>query len=135
MLFRLFLVALLIAGFSGCAASCKRDSGAQVQELQAQISELERKIGEKEQDIYNLEQALQETKAVAEKTVTESAAPKITTKNIQTALKAAGFYDGAIDGKIGQKTKQAILDFQKANNLTADGVVGKKTWEALKKYL
>ncbi|MCX5686978.1 MAG: peptidoglycan-binding domain-containing protein [Candidatus Omnitrophica bacterium] len=56
-------------------------------------------------------------------------------KDIQTALKNAGFYTGAIDGKIGPKTKSAILEFQKAKALKADGKVGPKTWAELEKYL
>lgn len=54
---------------------------------------------------------------------------------IQTALKNAGFYAGAIDGKIGPKSKKAIEDFQSANGLKVDGKVGPKTWEALSKHL
>ena len=60
---------------------------------------------------------------------------KPTAKEIQTALKNAGFYSGLIDGKIGPMSKKAIEEFQKANNLAADGKVGLKTWEALGKYL
>jgi peptidoglycan hydrolase-like protein with peptidoglycan-binding domain len=56
-------------------------------------------------------------------------------KEIQAALKNAGFYTGAIDGKLGPRTKKAILDFQNANGLKADGKVGPKTWTALEKYL
>jgi len=54
---------------------------------------------------------------------------------IQTALKNAGFYAGTVDGKIGPKSKKAIEEFQKANNLKVDGKVGPKTWAALSKYL
>jgi peptidoglycan hydrolase-like protein with peptidoglycan-binding domain len=56
-------------------------------------------------------------------------------KDIQTALKAANFYTGNIDGKIGPKTKRAIVEFQKAKGLKADGKVGPKTWVELEKYL
>lgn len=56
-------------------------------------------------------------------------------KDIQTALKAANFYAGNIDGKIGPKTKRAIVEFQKAKGLKADGKVGPKTWLELEKYL
>lgn len=56
-------------------------------------------------------------------------------KEIQTALKAAFFYTGNIDGKIGPKTKRAIIEFQKAKGLKADGKVGPKTWAELEKYL
>jgi len=57
------------------------------------------------------------------------------TKQIQAALKKAGFYSDKIDGKPGPKTKKAVKAFQKAKGLTADGVVGPKTWKELSKYL
>ncbi len=56
-------------------------------------------------------------------------------RDIQTALKNAGFYNGTIDGKIGPKTKKAIEDFQKANGLKVDGKVGPRTWKAMSKHL
>jgi murein L,D-transpeptidase YcbB/YkuD len=60
---------------------------------------------------------------------------KPTAVQIQTALKNAGYYTGNIDRKIGPKSKKAIEEFQKANGLKADGKVGPRTWEAMKKYL
>ena len=56
-------------------------------------------------------------------------------QQIQTSLKNAGFYNGAIDGKIGPASKRAIEAFQKKNKLKADGKVGPKTWAALESYL
>ena len=56
-------------------------------------------------------------------------------KEVQTALKAASFYTGNIDGKMGPRTKKAIVEFQKAKGLKADGKVGPKTWAELEKYL
>ena len=58
-----------------------------------------------------------------------------TTKEIQTALKNAGFNPGSFDGKMGPRTRQAIKDFQKLKGLVPDGVVGPKTWASLGKYL
>ncbi len=55
--------------------------------------------------------------------------------DIQQALKAAGYYDGAIDGEIGSTSREAVRRFQQDNGLHADGVVGKKTWDKLKAYL
>ena len=56
-------------------------------------------------------------------------------KQVQAALKNAGYYKDKIDGKIGPKSKQAILNFQRDNNLVVDGKVGPKTWSKLKDYL
>lgn len=56
-------------------------------------------------------------------------------RDIQTALSKAGFYTGAVDGKIGPKTKAAIKQFQQARGLKVDGKVGPKTWAELQKFL
>ncbi|MDD5108192.1 MAG: peptidoglycan-binding domain-containing protein [Candidatus Omnitrophica bacterium] len=69
------------------------------------------------------------------KSTTYSVPVNLSAKQIQRALKSAGFYQGAVDGKIGPKTKSAIIKFQKAHNLKADGVVGKRTSMELNKYL
>ena len=37
----------------------------------------------------------------------------------------------AVDGIFGQKTKNAVIAFQRAHGLSADGIVGKNTWRAL----
>jgi peptidoglycan hydrolase-like protein with peptidoglycan-binding domain len=55
-------------------------------------------------------------------------------EDIQIALKNAGFYDGEIDGQIGTKTRNAIKEFQKQNDLEVDGVVGRNTWEVLGRF-
>lgn len=60
---------------------------------------------------------------------------QLSVKQIQKALKKANFYKGQIDGKMGPMTKEAIKRFQKARKLKSDGVVGKDTSIALRKYL
>jgi len=55
--------------------------------------------------------------------------------SIQKALKNLGLYQGELDGKVGPKTREAVREFQKQNNLVADGKVGSKTWSLLKKGL
>jgi peptidoglycan hydrolase-like protein with peptidoglycan-binding domain len=79
---------------------------------------------------------------VDEKTSVKSASarqekldPTARNKKAQLALKNAGFYKGAIDGKMGPATKKAIADFQAAKKLTIDGRLGPKTWKKLKTYL
>jgi peptidoglycan hydrolase-like protein with peptidoglycan-binding domain len=59
---------------------------------------------------------------------------KPTTREMQQALKNAGFYQGAVDGKRGPLTKEAIREFQRVNGLKVDGVVGKQTWSKLSAY-
>ncbi|MBI3318875.1 MAG: peptidoglycan-binding protein [Candidatus Omnitrophica bacterium] len=56
-------------------------------------------------------------------------------REIQTALKNAGFNPGPVDGRMGPRTKVAIRDFQLANGLEADGKVGPRTWSRLEPYL
>lgn len=56
-------------------------------------------------------------------------------REIQRALKTAGFDPGTIDGRLGPKTTVAVRDFQRANGLTPDGKVGPKTWAKLEAHL
>ncbi len=52
--------------------------------------------------------------------------PKRTTASIATAqryLKAQGFYDGHVDGVMGQQTRDAIVRYQARNNLPQDGSI------------
>jgi putative chitinase len=51
---------------------------------------------------------------------------------VQQQLQAHGFYvGGLLDGKFGDGTELAVVEFQKAAGLIADGVVGEKTLAAL----
>lgn len=52
-------------------------------------------------------------------------------KKIQTKLKNWGYYNGSIDGVYGWQTESAVKSFQKKNGLTADGVAGTKTLNAM----
>ena len=51
--------------------------------------------------------------------------------NVQTRLKALGYYTGSVDGKYGSGTIAAVTSFQKKNSLTADGKVGPATYSKL----
>jgi peptidoglycan hydrolase-like protein with peptidoglycan-binding domain len=50
---------------------------------------------------------------------------------IQVLLKKAGFDPGAIDGKLGSRTKAAVLKFQESQGLKADGKIGYQTLSKL----
>ena len=52
-------------------------------------------------------------------------------KEVQRRLKQWGYYSGAVDGIYGAQTIEAVKRFQQKNGLTADGIVGKATYEAL----
>ena len=49
---------------------------------------------------------------------------------LQKKLNDAG-YNLAVDGDFGNKTLEAVKDYQKVNGLVVDGIVGVKTWEKL----
>lgn len=50
---------------------------------------------------------------------------------VQTALKNMGYYLGGADGEFGVKTQDALMRFQKARGIEADGIVGPETLKAL----
>lgn len=57
-------------------------------------------------------------------------------RTLQYYLAFLGFFNPdlpqiAVDGIFGQETYDAVLTFQKKNNLTVDGIVGRSTWNAL----
>ena len=50
---------------------------------------------------------------------------------LQELLNQNGSYNLATDGIFGDKTKAAVMDYQKNKNLAVDGIVGENTWGAL----
>ena len=140
-LFSLVMVIVL----SGCATARKK-SDLENQGLRNQISVLEAQVQSKDAEISSLRSELEAAKSAAIATV--AAAPQTgkkkviaevksrpSIKQIQIALTNAGYNPGRIDAKLGRQTKDAIRAFQRANNLSVNGKVGKKTWELLKEYL
>lgn len=53
---------------------------------------------------------------------------------VQLALGRAGF-PVDVDLRFGADTRRAVAEFQRANGLAADGVVGRETWAALMPYI
>ena len=132
------LVLALLAGFgfslSGCVTT-RKSNELEIQGLRNQVSALESQLRAKDDELNSLrEPAVKATGAQAVKNADEiKERPK--PREVQIALKNAGYAIGKIDGKIGKQTREAIRAFQKANNLPVDGKIGKKTWSLLKDYL
>jgi len=147
-------VIILFAMFLGGCATVDKSADYEIQSLRRQNLSLEEELQEAKQEILYMEEKLR--KVEQEQAVLEEAAQRQTAqavsetsdesglisdkislepKDVQVALKNAGFYKGPIDGKLGRKTERAIIDFQKSNRLVVDGIIGKKTWAKLKDNL
>lgn len=136
---RLSVLIFLVICLSGCATISKQKDVESIS-LRNQISSLEAKIQEKDAEIDSLRKALsrvteEKYTAIKGAHLKERTPLSPTNKQIQIALKNAGFDPGHIDGHIGKSTRKAIKEFQKANNLMVDGKVGKQTWRLLRQYL
>lgn len=134
-----FFLALIILplAFFGCKGKVAEQS-----EMSENITPAEEMQAAQTQGMESSKEVIVETipptaavPQVAEKQAPIQQGMQDRNKNIQRALKNAGFYAGAIDGKVGPKTKKAIQEFQAAKGLKVDGKVGSKTWAELEKYL
>lgn len=141
---RMGLLGLMVVATSGCAGpkvASHQDTHLRLAQLDGRVSALERHVGLIEGKAWNQREDVSYLKGRVDglnsglQGVTHPASVKSTPRRIQAALKSAGFYTGAVDGKIGPKTKQAIKEFQRARGLTADGRVGSKTWAQLAQYV
>ena len=129
-----FVVVMAIS-FSGCATFGKKKD-LEIQGLKNQVSALESQLQSKDQEINGLKEELdraaQEKNNLSQNRGIFEAKSRPSNKQIQLALRNAGYNPGKVDGRLGKQTREAIKAFQKANNIPADGKVGKQTWEALK---
>ncbi len=154
MFIRILFGLLFIFGVTGCATT--KNKATQQDQVQTRVTELEKKVEEKDAEIVDLQYAVKDlssrvdaakASAVAEPPMAAGSAAVVKNsgndiihvaaapEKVQAALKAAGVYNGKVDGRIGPATKAAVVAFQQAQGLKADGVVGRKTWDALKTYL
>lgn len=135
---------LLLVANTGCARKKNK-----VDALQAQVNTISDELVRLDQSVQELRGAAHATEGGAASAVSsESGASsygggvyrtpsgfELPSANIQKALKNAGYYKGAVDGKIGSATKEAVKAFQRDNGLEADGVVGRRTWDKMKVHL
>ncbi len=132
------IVGVLAAGCATSLGSKAKENETlktQVASLESQITGLNQRIEEISQQQTVLEAQLQNGSSSRPQTARVKAATTLSPRDIQVALKTAGFYEGPLDGKLGPKTKEAVKSFQKAQGLTPDGQVGSRTSVALAKYL
>lgn len=152
---RILLIGGLAMMLTGCVTTQNKSS---MDQLQIRVVDLEKKLEERDSEIVDLKYQVKDlstrvedqpaasyeepasVKSSASTSSVSSSDTKIikvsaSVSDVQKALKNAGFYKGSIDGKIGQQTKKAVESFQRQHNLTADGIVGRRTWEELKVYL
>lgn len=140
------VMAISVFLLSGCATG-RKQKDLEIQGLRNQVSVLEAQIQSKDEEINSLKEALGKSVPQEEKNMRAASfgkkrrrmaaevksRPNI--RQIQVTLKNAGYDPGVIDGRMGKQTKEAIKAFQLANNLPADGRVGRQTWNLLRKYL
>ncbi|MFH1877687.1 MAG: peptidoglycan-binding domain-containing protein [Candidatus Omnitrophota bacterium] len=109
---------------------------SKVDSVQTRQDSIENQLSKKSQSVtYIAEEAGAPSKSSGNYTQSKTAGKGMSSKDIQRALRNAGYYDGAIDGKIGPKSKKAIKSFQQDHGLKVDGVVGAQTMQALNGYL
>ncbi len=128
------IVPILVLSLAGCASTKsgkpkKKDIKGRVEALETRVDDLE----QKQTGSVMIEEQVSITESAKSQSV--SSGVTMSKREIQTALKNAGYYTGNIDGVMGPKTKQAVMDFQSAKGLKVDGVVGSQTSKALGKYL
>ena len=137
--FGLFIIPLSFAVLlTGCATTRARKPDA-VQDPQHQIADLQNQVMQKDQQITDLQyqvdsskQALPTSNFTAGDRNNILRVSGVSATEVQRALTRAGYDPGPVDGKLGKKTRSAIKAFQRKSGLTADGVVGEKTWAALR---
>ncbi len=128
----------LVISLGGCATA-RKQKDMELQGLRNQVSTLESQLQSKDEELSNCRDSLarvsQETRETSNIARPAKMIPEVksrpSVKQIQIALKNAGYDPGSIDGRMGKQTRSAIKAFQKDNKLAADGKVGKRTWALL----
>ncbi len=135
MALRIVLMGFLVAMVGGCATAKK---SAQIQDLEMQVSDLQLQLQQRDERIHSLESELtgvQQKSSKKNEILSKADFAKPDTRSVQKALKAVGFYDGLVDGKLGPKTQAAVREFQKSGGLKEDGVVGRQTWAEMSEHI
>ncbi len=137
--FRSLAMGVTVLSISGCATTRPKPAPPQ----DAQASAVQSQLQAKDQEIQDLRYQLDGRQQALPNNFSSNAssdknnilrAAGVTPLELQKALLRAGYDPGPVDGRLGKKTRSAVKAFQKKHHLTADGVVGEKTWAALKSF-
>lgn len=128
---------------SGCATTKKTsDLDERLFALEAKMNSIEQNQANAEDRLSGLEVVSSRQAEAAREAISISLDKKpfnpcirLTKKDIQLALKNAGYYNGPIDGKLGSGTIKSLKKFQKENRLKANGKINKETRNKLSAYL
>lgn len=135
------LSGLLVVASTGCVSKSQHQHEVSV--LQGQVSQMDAALKAQQQQNQTLQTQLDSLRGPRAGAVPEykdamyrtPSGFELSTAEIQKALKGAGYYSGASDGKMGPDSREALRNFQRDNGLKADGVCGKQTWAKLKTHL
>jgi len=103
------------------------DKQAQRQVLLAQIVNLQEQVNNLQKQLNHL---LARKQAIKANYLSWGSSGE-EVKKLQKILNKKGFSVGIVDGIFGAQTRQAVINFQQANQLEADGIVGPQTKQAL----
>ena len=128
---------VLIVFASGCATAKPRradavDASTQIAQLQSELQAKDQQIEDLQYQLESVGRSMGSSGSFSSGKSSIIRVSGVSVKDVQKALKRAGFDPGPVDGQAGKKTKSAIKQFQKSKNLKADGVVGEKTWSLLR---
>ena len=133
----MLLLGGLLIGSTGCASQTNYDS--QIASLQGQLAQTQAALQAEQAKNLGLQKQLSGPTIPEEpykgSTYRTAGGFEVPAKDIQKALKGAGYYSGTADGKIGPDSREALRNFQRDNGLTPDGVCGRQTWDKLKTHL
>ena len=133
----------VVLTLGGCATT-NRNGQLSAQELHGRVLHLENLSEQRDQELAQLREELEserQARMVLEQrlgggsTAARPGTGSLTIREVQLALKRAGFDPGTIDGKMGRRTREALRAFQQAQGLSPDGRIGPQTLVKLKAYM
>lgn len=131
---------ILMLALSGCATT-RAHKPDPAMDQSRQIVDMQNQLVAKDQEIQDLRYQLDSSRQALPTTNISIGGNDrfnilrvsgVGASELQRALSRAGYDPGPIDGKLGTKTRSAVKAFQRAHGLKADGVVGERTWSALR---